>query len=93
MSQKYSNRDTLDKDREFEVFPKWTRSKNKHYIKIPATPHNKEQQTRRNKESKEPSLVWALAKTFGGTFVVGGVFKFLQDFLNFVGPLLLKYVL
>ena len=94
-ARQHSDHDTTegdgDEESEFEFFdPKWTRSADKITF-LPAT-HCREQQRRKIKKSKEPSLVWALAKTFGGTFMMGGVFKFLQDFLNFVGPQLLKYV-
>ena len=39
-----------------------------------------------------PSFVWALAKSFGGTFLIAGVFKFGQDLLGFASPQILKYV-
>ena len=48
------------------------------------------QQRRKNKKPKDPSLVVAMARTVGGTFFVAGLFKLLQDLLNFVSPLLLK---
>ena len=39
---------------------------------------------------KEPSLVFALGKTFAKTFAMAFVFKFLQDLLSFASPQLLK---
>ena len=39
-----------------------------------------------------PSLVWALTKSFGGTFIVAGFFKLGQDLLTFASPQILKYV-
>ena len=42
------------------------------------------------RKKKEPSLVWALAKTFWGIFVAAAFFKFVQDLLNFVSPQVLK---
>ena len=53
------------------------------------TPMHQEQQ---NKKPREPSLVMALVRSFGEDFTVTGVLKFFQDLLNFVSPLLLKYV-
>ena len=41
---------------------------------------------------REPSLVWALAKAFGGTFIVAAFFKLGQDLLGFASPQILKYV-
>lgn len=61
---------------------KWTRSADKITL-LPERGHD-------DKKPKEPSLVWALAKSFGQTFIMAGLFKFLQDNLNFVGPQLLK---
>ena len=73
---------------EFEIFdPKWIRSADKVTF-LPATRRGEQ----KKKGSKEPSLVWALARSFGGVFMMGGLFKFLQDILNFVGPQLLKYM-
>ena len=43
-------------------------------------------------KDKEPSLVLALAKTFGEVFVVAAVFKLIQDLLSFASPQILKYV-
>ena len=40
--------------------------------------------------TKEPSLIWALAKTFGATVIMAGIFKLLRDVLTFVSPQLLK---
>ena len=74
---------------EFEFFdPKWIHSADK----ITFLP-TRGRGGQKKKGSKEPSLVWALARSFGGVFMMGGLFKFLQDILNFVGPQLLKYVL
>ena len=42
------------------------------------------------RKPRKPSLVMALTRSFGGTFFVAGLFKLLQDLLNFVSPLLLK---
>ena len=73
---------------EFEFFdPKWTRSADKITF-LPAT----RRKVPKKNGPKEPSLVVALARSFGGVFMMGGLFKFLQDILNFVGPQLLKYV-
>ena len=70
---------------EKEVYDsKWTHSADK----IPLLPSERSGHT--NKKPKQPSLVWALARSFGGTFLKAGVFKFLQDNMNFVGPQLLK---
>lgn len=41
----------------------------------------------------KPSLFWALAKAFGAEFVLGGLFKGLQDILGFVQPQLLKLLI
>ena len=51
-----------------------------------------QEQHRGWKKSREPSLFMALVRSFGGDFAVTGVLKFFQDLLNFVSPLLLKYV-
>ena len=40
---------------------------------------------------KEPSLVWALTKSFAGVFMIAAVFKLLQDLLVFASPQLLRY--
>ena len=56
---------------------------------LSATQQN-ERKRRKKRGPKEPSLVMALARSFGGTFFVAGVFKLLQDLLNFVSPQLLK---
>ena len=37
-----------------------------------------------------PSLVWALAKSFGGTFLIAGFFKLGQDLIVFASPQILK---
>ena len=54
--------------------------------------HQEEENGRRGNKPREPSLVKALAKSFGEEFTMTGVLKFFQDLLNFVSPLLLKYV-
>lgn len=41
----------------------------------------------------KPSLFWALAKAFGLPFLLGGVFKGLQDCLAFVQPQLLRLLI
>jgi hypothetical protein len=41
----------------------------------------------------DPSLIKALARAFGGTFYVAGVFKLGQDLLGFVGPQLLSFLI
>ena len=46
--------------------------------------------TAQPREQKEPSLLIALAKSFGGTFLVAAVFKFFQDLLGFASPFILK---
>lgn len=40
-----------------------------------------------------PSLFWALSKSFGAPFLIGGVFKGLQDALAFVQPQLLRMLI
>ena len=76
---------------EFEFFdPKWTRSADKITF-LPAT-RRREEERRKNHKAKEPSLVWALVRTFWRTFVFAGMLKLFQDLLNFVSPQLLKYV-
>lgn len=40
-----------------------------------------------------PSLGWALSKAFGLSFVIGGLFKGLQDILAFVQPQLLRLLI
>ncbi|ANB15991.1 ATP-binding cassette glutathione S-conjugate transporter YCF1 [Sugiyamaella lignohabitans] len=40
-----------------------------------------------------PSLTKALARAFGGTFMVGGVFKAIQDILSFTQPQLLRLLI
>ena len=57
-------------------------------------PDHQEQHGGRKKKAaaREPSLFMALVRSFGGDFTVTGVLKFFQDLLNFVSPLLLKYV-
>ena len=93
-AQRHSDHDSVDGDvetYEFEFYdPKWTRSADKISF-LPAT-RRREQQRRKKRKSREPSLAWALARSFGGTFLFAGVLKFFQDLLNFVSPQLLKYV-
>lgn len=43
--------------------------------------------------TKSPSLFWALSKAFGAQFLLGGVFKGLQDCLAFVQPQLLRLLI
>lgn len=40
-----------------------------------------------------PSLFWAVSKSFGAPFLIGGVFKGLQDALAFVQPQLLRLLI
>ena len=56
---------------------------------LPASRHGG-QERREKRMAKEPSFFMALARSFGGTFFMAGLFKLLQDLLNFVSPLLLK---
>ena len=44
----------------------------------------------RNKRVQEPSLVWALAMTFGRAITVASIFHLVLDILTFVSPQLLK---
>ncbi len=44
----------------------------------------------RNKRVTEPSLVWALATTFGRAIIVASIFHLILDILTFVSPQLLK---
>lgn len=46
-----------------------------------------------NTQTSRPSLAWALSKAFGASFVLGGVFKGLQDCLAFVQPQLLRLLI
>lgn len=43
--------------------------------------------------SKHPSLLRALVKAFGGPFVVGGLFKAVQDVLSFAQPQVLRILI
>lgn len=49
-----------------------------------------------NEWDKKPNLLWAVWKAFGGPFMIGGFFKFIQDILAFAQPrllgLLIKFV-
>ena len=56
------------------------------------SPMHQEQQNGQKKKLREPSLVMALVRSFGEDFTVTGVLKFFQDLLNFVSPMLLKYI-
>ncbi|ETW02811.1 hypothetical protein H310_05296 [Aphanomyces invadans] len=40
-----------------------------------------------------PRLWWALARSFGAQFVFAGVLKLLHDSLQFVGPMVIKYII
>ena len=42
--------------------------------------------------SRNPSLVWALTKTFGASFMAAAIFKLGQDLLGFASPQILKCV-
>lgn len=46
-----------------------------------------------NTQTSRPSLAWALSKAFGSSFLIGGVFKGLQDSLAFVQPQLLRLLI
>lgn len=46
-----------------------------------------------NTQSSRPSLFWALSKAFGASFLLGGVFKGLQDSLAFIQPQLLRLLI
>ena len=50
------------------------------------------QPARRLTNLKEPSIVWAFARTFAGKFVTAALFKFAHDMLMFASPQLLMYV-
>ncbi|RHY38103.1 hypothetical protein DYB38_010877, partial [Aphanomyces astaci] len=41
----------------------------------------------------KPRLWWALARSFGGQFVAAGFLKLLHDSLQFVGPMVIKYII
>ena len=88
----YHSGDKTEETYEFEFFDsKATRSADK--ISFQKATHRREQQrTDSPRKPKSPSLVLALARSFGGTFLVAGLFKFCQDLLNFVSPQLLKLV-
>lgn len=45
------------------------------------------------KSQTSPSLTWTVAKSFGFPFLIGGIFKGLQDALAFVQPQLLKLLI
>ncbi len=44
----------------------------------------------RRRRTKTPSIVWAMSRAFGGTFIVAGFFKLANDTLAFVSPQILK---
>lgn len=47
---------------------------------------------RRGKQkAKEPSLVLSLARSFGPTYFVAGLFKLAQDLISFASPQILGY--
>ena len=60
----------------------------RHSVRILTPGQQPDQQPRRD---REPSLVWALAKAFGGTLIVAAFFKLGQDLLAFASPQILKY--
>ena len=41
-----------------------------------------------NEKKKEPSLSWAIAKTYGPTMLLAWACKLVYDILTFVGPIL-----
>ncbi|KAF0697853.1 Aste57867_11493 [Aphanomyces stellatus] len=41
----------------------------------------------------KPRLWWALARSFGGPFVAAGFLKLIHDSLQFVGPMVIKYII
>lgn len=41
---------------------------------------------------KEPSLVWAMARSFGGVLMIAALFKLSHDLLLFASPQILKCV-
>ena len=46
--------------------------------------------TDRPQRTRDPSLVWSLARTFGASFMVAAIFKLGQDLLGFASPQILK---
>lgn len=44
-------------------------------------------------KKENPSIGWAITKTFGGTYLLGGFFKIIQDILAFVQPQLLRLLI
>lgn len=56
---------------------------------IQRSPSNEQLRVQPRRKS-DPSLVWALTKTFWKIFVVAAIFKLLQDLLSFASPQLLK---
>ncbi len=42
------------------------------------------------KKTKAPRLSWALARAYGGTFLMGATVKLFHDVLLFVSPMLLR---
>lgn len=47
----------------------------------------------RNQKTAKPSIMWALTQAFGARFLLGGLFKGLQDCLAFVQPQLLRLLI
>ncbi|KAH9075967.1 hypothetical protein Ae201684P_012457 [Aphanomyces euteiches] len=41
----------------------------------------------------KPRLWWALARSFGGQFIIAGFLKLIHDSLQFVGPMVIKYII
>jgi hypothetical protein len=84
------------KDDEIEMnsynHDKYNHSSDKISLLQDAPGHQEQHSERNKKKPREPSLFMALVRSFGGDFTVTGVLKFFQDLLNFVSPLLLKYV-
>ena len=48
---------------------------------------------KRESRKKTPSLTKAFFRSFGFSFVIGGLYKLVQDILGFVPPFLLNYVI
>jgi hypothetical protein len=85
------------KDEEIEMnsynHDKYNHSSDKISLLQDAPGHQEQHSEQNKKKPREPSLFMALVRSFGGDFTVTGVLKFFQDLLNFVSPLLLKYVI
>lgn len=52
-----------------------------------------DQKWKKQLETTDPSLGWAIFKTFGPQIALGGFFKILQDILQFVQPQFLRYLI